>query len=108
MLETRGIPWISDEIYSGFSYDQPFASISRLAPAGGLVIGGLSKDLSMTGWRIGWVIGPPEIIQRITATHQYLVTCAPTVSQTAALAAFSESGKAKRIVTSRYSEAAVS
>jgi aspartate/methionine/tyrosine aminotransferase len=95
LLEARGIPWISDEIYSGFSYQHPFVSISEIAPAGGLVIGGLSKDLSMTGWRIGWVIGPPEIIQRITATHQYLVTCAPSVSQTAARAAFTSAGRAE-------------
>ena len=95
LLEARGIPWISDEIYSGYSYERPFRSISTLAPSGGLVIGGLSKDLSMTGWRIGWVIGPPEILERITAAHQYLVTCAPTISQHAALNAFTAAGRAE-------------
>lgn len=60
------------------------------------MISGLSKDMSMTGWRIGWVAGAPEMVARMTAVHQYLVTCAPRVSQTAALAAFSESGRADR------------
>jgi len=94
LLERRGIPWISDEIYSGFAYDAPFVSISELAPSGGLVISGLSKDLSMTGWRIGWIVGPPSIITRATAVHQYLLTTASSVSQAAAVAAFGEAGRA--------------
>jgi aspartate/methionine/tyrosine aminotransferase len=61
-----------------------------------LVISGLSKDLSMTGWRIGWVAGPESVISRIVAAHQYLVTCAPSISQWAALAAFGEAGEAER------------
>ena len=41
----------------------------------------------MTGWRIGWVVGPPELIGAITAINQHSVTCAPTLSQRAALRA---------------------
>jgi aspartate aminotransferase len=83
-LEERGVAWLSDEIYAGFAYDRPAPSISRFAPAGGLVVSGLSKDLSMTGWRVGWVVGPERVVSRITAAHQYLVTCASSVSQAAA------------------------
>jgi aspartate/methionine/tyrosine aminotransferase len=86
-LRRRGVPWLSDEIYSGFAYERPAPSISRFHPEGGLVVSGLSKDLSMTGWRIGWVVGPEGVVSRITAAHQYLVTCASSVSQAAALAA---------------------
>lgn len=95
-LERRDVPWLSDEIYAGFAYDRPAPSISRHAPAGGLVISGLSKDLSMTGWRIGWVVGPERVVARIIAAHQYLVTCASSVSQAAALAALGDDADADR------------
>lgn len=96
VLKARGVAWLSDEIYSGFVYGSEFSSLADIWPEGGLVISGLSKDLSMTGWRIGWVAGPESVISRIVAAHQYLVTCAPSISQWAALAAFGEAGEAER------------
>jgi aspartate/methionine/tyrosine aminotransferase len=57
--------------------------------------------MSMTGWRIGWVVGEERIIARIIAAHQYIVTCASSISQAAALAAFSPEGAVER---SRYLE----
>lgn len=95
-LARRSIPWLSDEIYSGFAYDRPAPSISRFAPEGGLVVSGLSKDLSMTGWRVGWVVGPEAIVARITAAHQYVVTCASSISQAAARVALSPASDADR------------
>ena len=95
-LFRRGIPWLSDEIYAGFAYDRPAPSISRFVPQGGLVVSGLSKDLSMTGWRIGWVVGPEAIVARITAAHQYVVTCASSISQAAALVALGEAAEIDR------------
>lgn len=93
LLGERGIPWISDEVYAGFVYEGPFVSPSEIAPEGGLVISSLSKDLCMTGWRVGWVVGPETVLERVTAAHQYLVTCAPSVSQRAALGALSDAGR---------------
>ena len=55
----------------------------------------------MTGWRVGWIVGPQPIVSRIVAAQQYLVTCASSVSQRAALAAFSPAG---RVEASRYLE----
>jgi aspartate aminotransferase len=95
-LSRQGIPWLSDEIYAGFAYDRPAPSISRVHPEGGLVVSGLSKDLSMTGWRIGWVVGPDPIVARIIAAHQYVVTCASSISQAAALVALGEAAEADR------------
>jgi aspartate aminotransferase len=95
-LAERGVPWLSDEIYAGFAYERPAPSISRFAPAGGLVVSGLSKDLSMTGWRIGWVVGPEPVVARITAAHQYVVTCASSVSQAAAGAALGPGSEVER------------
>jgi aspartate/methionine/tyrosine aminotransferase len=96
LLSSRGVPWLSDEIYAGFAYERRAASISRFIPSGGLVVSGLSKDLSMTGWRIGWVVGPEAIVARITAAHQYIVTCASSVSQAAALAALGDDADSDR------------
>jgi aspartate/methionine/tyrosine aminotransferase len=89
------VAWISDEVYAGFVYNAPALSPASLS-TGGIVVSGLSKDSSMTGWRIGWVVGPPPIVARIIAVHQYLVTCASSISQAAALAAFGEAGRRER------------
>ena len=96
LLAERDVAWISDEIYAAFDYEDAFVSMSQVAPGAGLVVSGLSKELSMTGWRIGWVAGPREAIGRIAALHQYLVTCAPHPSQHAALEALSPRGQAAR------------
>ena len=101
ILRERGIPWLSDEIYASFAYDREASSISRHAPDGGLVVSGLSKDVSMTGWRIGWAVGPEEIVARLVACHQYVVTCASSISQAAALAALGAEGDVER---ARYRE----
>jgi aminotransferase len=99
-LEQDGVAWVSDEIYADYCYEGVFVSAGAChGGGGGLLVSGLSKGFSMTGWRVGWVVGPAEMIQRLTTVHQYLVTCASSVSQAAALAAFSPRGRSER---SRY------
>ena len=89
LLQEREVAWLSDEIYGGFAYEAPAPSLAAVAPDGGVVVSGLSKDLSMTGWRLGWVVAPQAIAARIIAAHQSIVTCASSVSQAAALTALS-------------------
>lgn len=84
---------ISDEIYRELYFNGRPASISDCHP-NTLVISGLSKSHAMTGWRLGWVYGDPEIIRHIIVMHQYTTTCAPAISQHAALAAFTAEGRA--------------
>ena len=85
--------WVSDEVYEGLWYEKPFQSLaSRAEKYGGIVVSGVSKTWSMTGWRIGWAVGPKSWIGKATAVHQHLVTCAPTISQIAAEAALSGEG----------------
>ena len=91
-LSERGIAWISDEIYGGLRYESEAFSALEMSDGGGLVVSGLSKELCMTGWRVGWVVGDPTVVSRILPVHQHLVTCASSVSQNAALQAFSEEG----------------
>jgi aspartate/methionine/tyrosine aminotransferase len=50
----------------------------------------------MTGWRVGWVVGPRDIVARIIAAHQYVVTCASSVSQAAAVDALGDGAAADR------------
>jgi aspartate aminotransferase len=92
MLGARGIPWLSDEVYARLTFDESFVSPFELDPESGVVISGLSKDMCMTGWRLGWLVAPEAVIRKATAVHQQMVTCASNISQQAARAAFTPAG----------------
>ena len=79
---------ISDEIYSELTYT-PQGHIS-IASINGMqertiVINGFSKSYSMTGWRLGYALGPAPIIEQMTKLHQFAIMSAPTNSQYAAI-----------------------
>ena len=82
----KNIALISDEIYSQFCYDDKLASPTEVNPHT-IVIDGFSKSHAMTGWRVGWVHGPADVIQTMTKIQQYSFVCAPQPSQWGALAA---------------------
>ena len=82
-----GIPLVSDEIYHGIGYGEPIPTALEVEP-GAYVVNGFSKYYSMTGWRIGWMVVPPEAVRRIECLAQNLYIAPPTVSQHAAVAAF--------------------
>jgi aspartate aminotransferase len=67
---------VSDEIYSSFCFDQPLVSPAKFNDRT-LVIDGFSKSHGMTGWRLGYVHGPGEIIDAMTKLQQYTFVCAP-------------------------------
>ncbi len=77
---------ISDEIYRHFVYDQPFHSVAEFYPET-IVVDGFGKSYGVTGWRLGYVHGPTEIIQEIAKIQQYTFVCAPSISQFGAIAA---------------------
>lgn len=80
---------ISDEIYRELYYSEARpASISEHYERT-LVISGLSKSMSMTGWRLGWMTGCEAVIKSALVLHGYVTTCASAISQKAALAAWS-------------------
>jgi aspartate/methionine/tyrosine aminotransferase len=82
----RGISLISDEIYHGIQYDR--RAVSALEISDDLyVINSFSKYFSMTGWRVGWMIVPPDHVRTIERLAQNLFICAPHASQITALAA---------------------
>jgi aspartate/methionine/tyrosine aminotransferase len=86
---------VSDEIYRELYYgDERPASVSEFYPERTVVVSGLSKALSMTGWRLGWLCGHAGAVASALVLHGYTTTCASTVSQKAALAAWT--GEAER------------
>lgn len=89
LLKDKDLFVISDEIYSELIYEGDHHSIAAFdgMRERTVVINGLSKSHSMTGWRIGFTLAPAEITRQMVKVHQYNVTCASSISQYAALAA---------------------
>jgi aspartate aminotransferase/aminotransferase len=82
----KNIALLSDEIYSRCMYDEPFVSPAEFNPET-IVIDGFSKSHAMTGWRVGFVHGPSEIISTMLKIQQYSFVCAPQPAQWGALRA---------------------
>ena len=82
----KDIALVSDEIYLAFCYDEPFVSPARFNEKT-IVIDGFSKSHSMTGWRLGWVHGPTEILTEMVKLQQFTFVCAPHPVQWAGLVA---------------------
>jgi len=80
---------LSDELYEKIIYGPSHLSIASLdgMQARTIIINGFSKTYAMTGWRIGYAVAPAEIITGMVKIQQHSVTCAPSISQFAALAA---------------------
>jgi aspartate/methionine/tyrosine aminotransferase len=72
----KNVILLSDEIYRSFCYDQPFVGPAKYNDRT-LVIDGFSKSHGMTGWRLGFVHGPAEIIDTMIKLQQYTFVCAP-------------------------------
>ena len=94
-LKNHGAYLISDEIYRELYYDTRPESASSFYDRT-IVIGGLSKSMSMTGWRLGWIGGDEAIINSALVLHGYVTTCASTVSQKAGLASWTEEAEQAR------------
>ena len=85
----RDLIVISDEIYDRLSYGIPhtcFPSLPGMRERT-VLLGGFSKAYAMTGWRVGWVCAPTDILEAMMKIHQYIIMSAPTPSQFAALEA---------------------
>lgn len=83
----HGIRVISDEIYHGITYGMAATSAAEL-DAGAVVVNSFSKYFSMTGWRLGWLVVPEDLIRPVECLAQNLFISPPTLSQRAAVAAF--------------------
>ena len=78
---------ISDELYGELTYNGKkhvsFASLPNMRERT-FVINGVSKAFAMTGWRLGYVCGPSEVMTQLVKIHQFTMLCAPTMAQVAA------------------------
>jgi len=89
LLKEHGILVLSDEIYAELTYGRHHVSMANIPEMADrtIVVNGMSKCYSMTGWRLGYVCGPAPLIAQMTKIHQYAIMSAPTTSQYAAVEA---------------------
>ncbi len=89
VIQKHDLLVISDEIYAELTYGGQHVSMANLREMYDrtIVVNGMSKCYSMTGWRLGYVCGPAPLISQMTKIHQYAIMSAPTTSQYAAVEA---------------------
>jgi aspartate/methionine/tyrosine aminotransferase len=85
--EAHGTRFISDEIYHGITYGMPATSAWSVGRSS-IVVNSFSKYFSMTGWRIGWLLVPDDLVDAVDRLAGNFTICPPTLSQFAAVAAF--------------------
>lgn len=89
VLRDTNIVVLSDEIYCMLTYQGEHVSIAQIdgMRERTIVIDGFSKSYAMTGWRLGWAMGPRELMKSICKIHQFGIMCAPTTAQFAGIEA---------------------
>ena len=78
---SRGIYVMVDEAYSDFVAENEFNSMATIVPNkdGIIVVNSLSKNMGISGWRIGYIVAAEEVINAVLKVNQHLITCAPTL-----------------------------
>lgn len=84
--QARGAAFLSDEIYHGIEYEAKAVSALEISDEV-VVINSFSKYFSMTGWRLGWLVVPDDLVRQVERLAQNMFICAPHAAQVAALAA---------------------
>ena len=104
VLRGTNILVLTDEIYSELTYTGKHVSIAQLdgMRERTLYVNGFSKAFAMTGWRLGYVAGPHELITQMLKIHQYAIMCSPTVSQYAAIEALEKCEKDVKAMVHEY------
>ena len=103
--ESHDLLVISDEIYGDLTYGgEPHVSFASLPgmKERTLLLDGFSKAYAMTGWRIGYALGAPELIAAMTKIHQYTMLCAPITAQLAAIEALRRGAKYRDKMVAEY------
>ncbi len=105
LAEERDLIVISDEIYDRLTYvgeHTCFASLPGMKERT-ILLGGLSKSHAMTGWRLGWVCAPADLLAGMRKIHQYTIMSAPTSAQVAAIVALTDPRAEEAVETMRQS-----
>ncbi len=92
VIKDTNIVVLTDEIYGELTYGRKHASFAAIPGMRErtIYVGGFSKTYAMTGWRLGYVCAPKEMLKQMLKIHQYAIMCAPTASQYAGLVAARE------------------
>lgn len=94
--EATGVRLISDEVYHGLVYDgAPDTSCAWQTSRNAVVVNSFSKYYAMTGWRLGWLLVPPELRRAVDCLTGNFTICPPVLSQIAAVAAFTPEATAE-------------
>ncbi|GGA38260.1 aminotransferase class I/II-fold pyridoxal phosphate-dependent enzyme [Paenibacillus physcomitrellae] len=106
VVEKHDLIVISDEIYAELSYagkHVSFASVPGMKDRT-ILVSGFSKAFAMTGWRMGYACGHPDLISAMLKIHQYTVMCAPAMGQVAALEALTNGLEEKDRMVDSYNQ----
>jgi len=93
--DEHGTLLISDEIYHGIVFGDVATASAWQTSRESVVIGSVSKYFSMTGWRLGWMLVPPQLRRALQRLSSNMTVCPPAISQYAAVAAFTDESKAE-------------
>ncbi|MBO9608111.1 MAG: aminotransferase class I/II-fold pyridoxal phosphate-dependent enzyme [Paenibacillaceae bacterium] len=106
IVEERDLIVISDEIYAELTYGSKHVSFASLPGMKDrtILVSGFSKAFAMTGWRMGYACGHPELISAMLKIHQYTVMCAPAMGQVAALEALRHGMEEKDRMVESYNQ----
>ncbi len=105
VLKDTDIIVLSDEIYAELVYgDEKYESIASIEgmKERTIVVNGFSKSFSMTGWRLGYAVGPQALIDTMTKIHQSCIMCSPTTSQYAGITALTECDEEIQLMKNEY------
>lgn len=106
IVEEHDLIVLSDEIYAEMTYDHKHASIAHIEgmKERTLIISGFSKAFAMTGWRLGFVTGPSDIVSAMLKIHQYSMMCASTMAQHGAIEALQNGMEDVRKMVQSYKQ----
>ena len=104
VLRDTDILVLSDEIYAELTFGRPHVSFASLPDMRErtVIVSGFSKAYAMTGWRLGYIAAPRELLVEMLKLHQYAIMCAPTASQFAAIEALKNGDEDIKMMTDEY------
>ncbi len=101
LAERHDLTIVSDEVYDEIVYDRPFASFWGRTDRV-VIVNSFSKNLAMTGWRIGYLVAPRPLALELNKMHYHIMACPPTPAQIGALAGLTESGRTVRAMREEF------
>ncbi len=106
VIRETNIMVLSDEIYAELTYGRQHISIASLEGMYDrtVIVTGFSKAYAMTGWRLGYACGHPDIIRAMTKVHQYAIMSAPTTAQYAAIEALKNGDEDIEMMREEYNQ----